>query len=529
VGAVVKPDRRPRSATKGCWLRTPITRPQPVADPFGQYRRHDRKTGRLAKEHQGGSRSRRDLLRRPGPKGNGTLQPGAFYLQCQKATYPMGGQRQCHRQTAWTIYLCPAPGAVTMATGNRLGPTMSAADQRKILTACCYGETALHLCSAKPMGKKLQPARGFDHDRGDILPAPNVKLTSANSAGGPRAAPGWVGRHVTWERPNHPPSRPNCNRANGRRNLQAYEAVRSWSSYKFLRQIPPKEKRRHLGDPPFSGSSPSCPDAWPAGGLRLRHLGRCKRKQGTCTPAVTPPPTLTWGAGTDDRPASSGRGLRRAGPKQARAYAKVARGSSLAAAGGRGRLGPARPSGPLIQQGPRESTFALTATDPMETVCTGGHVGGGEQRPCRGTSQSGPGAGSWRDNAGGGSGGSEFAMLGGPVAAHVMIGFFQVAWAMYWRQARLRYALHNSGPAPVSKPSMKPVDFQTIGEAAVTPWPAQGTSKVTLVKTSAQRRAAAGHRRTGDVQLPDCDFRFVPTYNASSRNQLSCSPGTTTF
>ena len=74
----------------------------------------------------------------------------------------------------------------------------------------------------------------------------------------------------------------------------------------------------------------------------------------------------------------------------------------------------------------------------------------------------------------------EFAILG-PVFILFLIGFFQVAWAMYCANS-VRYALHNSARALVLNPAMSQADFQALVQSAVTPLAAENVS-VSLTKT----------------------------------------------
>lgn len=102
----------------------------------------------------------------------------------------------------------------------------------------------------------------------------------------------------------------------------------------------------------------------------------------------------------------------------------------------------------------------------------------------------------------------EFAMLG-PVFLMFIIGFFQVAWAMYCASS-VRYALHNSARALVLNPSMSQSDFQTMVKSAVTPLAAQNVS-VSLTKTtpsSGLQLSQATATYNYQIVIP-----FVPTYN----------------
>jgi Flp pilus assembly protein TadG len=102
----------------------------------------------------------------------------------------------------------------------------------------------------------------------------------------------------------------------------------------------------------------------------------------------------------------------------------------------------------------------------------------------------------------------EFAMLG-PIFLMFIIGFFQVAWAMYCASS-VRYALHNSARALVLNPAMSQTDFQTMVKAAVTPLAAEDVT-VTLTKTSPNaglQLATATATYSYQIVIP-----FVPTYN----------------
>jgi Flp pilus assembly protein TadG len=71
--------------------------------------------------------------------------------------------------------------------------------------------------------------------------------------------------------------------------------------------------------------------------------------------------------------------------------------------------------------------------------------------------------------AGDRSGGAalEFALLG-PVVLLFVIGFFQVAWAMYCSSS-VRYALHNSARALVIDPTISQGQLQQMVRDAVSP------------------------------------------------------------
>ena len=102
----------------------------------------------------------------------------------------------------------------------------------------------------------------------------------------------------------------------------------------------------------------------------------------------------------------------------------------------------------------------------------------------------------------------EFAMLG-PVFIVFIIGFFQVAWAMY-SASTVRYALHNSARALVLNPAMSQSDFQTMVKSAVTPLAAPDVS-VSLTKTSPNaglQLSQATATYSYQIVIP-----FVPTYH----------------
>ena len=112
--------------------------------------------------------------------------------------------------------------------------------------------------------------------------------------------------------------------------------------------------------------------------------------------------------------------------------------------------------------------------------------------------------------AGDRSGGAalEFALLG-PVILLFMIGFFQVAWAMYCASS-VRYGLHNGARALVLDPSMSQSDFQNVVKAAVTPLAAQDVS-VSLTKTTAGtglQLSQATATYSYQIVIP-----FMPTYH----------------
>jgi Flp pilus assembly protein TadG len=109
----------------------------------------------------------------------------------------------------------------------------------------------------------------------------------------------------------------------------------------------------------------------------------------------------------------------------------------------------------------------------------------------------------------------EFAMLG-PVFLMFIIGFFQVAWAMYCASS-VRYALHNSARALVLNPSMSQTDFQTMVMSAVTPLAAQNVT-ITLTKTSpgsGLQLSTATATYNYQIVIP-----FTPTYNGQFRTSF---------
>jgi Flp pilus assembly protein TadG len=102
----------------------------------------------------------------------------------------------------------------------------------------------------------------------------------------------------------------------------------------------------------------------------------------------------------------------------------------------------------------------------------------------------------------------EFALLG-PVFLLFIIGFFQVAWAMYCATS-VRYALHNSARALVLNPAMSQSDFQQMVTSAATPLAAENIS-VTLTKTSPSnglQLSTATATYNYQIVVP-----FMPTYN----------------
>jgi Flp pilus assembly protein TadG len=102
----------------------------------------------------------------------------------------------------------------------------------------------------------------------------------------------------------------------------------------------------------------------------------------------------------------------------------------------------------------------------------------------------------------------EFALLG-PVFLVFMIGFFQVAWAMYCSSS-VRYALHNSGRALVLNPAMSQSDLQTMVKAALIPLVAENVT-VTLTKTtpsSGLQLSTATATYNYQIVIP-----FMPVYN----------------
>jgi Flp pilus assembly protein TadG len=104
----------------------------------------------------------------------------------------------------------------------------------------------------------------------------------------------------------------------------------------------------------------------------------------------------------------------------------------------------------------------------------------------------------------------EFALLG-PVVLMFLIGFFQVAWAMYCAST-VRYALHNGARALVLNPAMTQSDFQSLVTSQVTPL-AQENVSVSLTKTSGGTNiqlSQAVATYTYQIVIP-----FFPTYNGS--------------
>jgi Flp pilus assembly protein TadG len=113
-----------------------------------------------------------------------------------------------------------------------------------------------------------------------------------------------------------------------------------------------------------------------------------------------------------------------------------------------------------------------------------------------------------RDRSGGAA--LEFALLS-PVLLMFMIGFFQVAWAMYCAST-VRYALNNGARQLVLNPTMDQSTFQSIVKNAVTPL-AQPNVSVSLTKTSGGTNiqlSQATATYTYQIVIP-----FMPTYNGS--------------
>jgi Flp pilus assembly protein TadG len=101
----------------------------------------------------------------------------------------------------------------------------------------------------------------------------------------------------------------------------------------------------------------------------------------------------------------------------------------------------------------------------------------------------------------------EFAILG-PVFLLFLIGFFEVAWAMYCANS-VRYALHNSARALVLNPTMSQSDFQSLVRSAVTPLAAEDVS-ISLTKTfpnAGLQLAQATATYNYQIVVP-----FMPTY-----------------
>lgn len=99
----------------------------------------------------------------------------------------------------------------------------------------------------------------------------------------------------------------------------------------------------------------------------------------------------------------------------------------------------------------------------------------------------------------------------GPVFLLFIIGFFQVAWAMYCSHST-RYALNTSARALVLNPGMSQSDFQALVQSTVTPLAANNVT-VTLTKTTvgtglqvAQGTATYNYQ----IVIP-----FMPTYNGA--------------
>ena len=102
----------------------------------------------------------------------------------------------------------------------------------------------------------------------------------------------------------------------------------------------------------------------------------------------------------------------------------------------------------------------------------------------------------------------EFALLG-PVFLMFIIGFFQVAWAMYCASS-VRYALHNSARALVLNPAMDQSSFQNLVQSAITPLAANNVT-ITLTKsTPANGLQLSTATATYNYQIV---IPFVPTYN----------------
>ncbi len=116
----------------------------------------------------------------------------------------------------------------------------------------------------------------------------------------------------------------------------------------------------------------------------------------------------------------------------------------------------------------------------------------------------------WRRFADDRSGGPalEFALLG-PVVLMFIIGFFQVAWAMYCASS-VRYALHTSARALVLNPSMSQSAFQSMVMSSVTPLAGENVT-VTLTKTAAGtgvQLSQATATYNYQIVIP-----FIPTYH----------------
>ena len=101
----------------------------------------------------------------------------------------------------------------------------------------------------------------------------------------------------------------------------------------------------------------------------------------------------------------------------------------------------------------------------------------------------------------------EFAILG-PVFILFLIGFFQIAWAMYCANS-VRYALQHSARALVLNPTMSQSDFQSLVQSAVTPLAGENVS-VSLTKTfpnAGLQLANATATYSYQIVVP-----FMPTY-----------------
>jgi Flp pilus assembly protein TadG len=104
----------------------------------------------------------------------------------------------------------------------------------------------------------------------------------------------------------------------------------------------------------------------------------------------------------------------------------------------------------------------------------------------------------------------EFALLG-PVVLMFVIGFFQVAWAMYCSSS-VRYALHNSARALVIDPTISQGQLQQMVRDAVSPL-ASPNVNVSLVKTTVGTGLQVSQATaTYNYQIV---IPFMPTYNGS--------------
>jgi Flp pilus assembly protein TadG len=113
-----------------------------------------------------------------------------------------------------------------------------------------------------------------------------------------------------------------------------------------------------------------------------------------------------------------------------------------------------------------------------------------------------------RDRSGGAA--LEFAILG-PVFLLLLIGFFQLAWAMFCASS-VRYALHNSARSLVLNPTMSQSQLQTLVQAAVSPLarPNVSVSLTRAYPNSGLQLATATATYSFQIVVP-----FMPTYNGA--------------